>query len=199
MVQPIFNVAMAIPYFNFFKRERERESKWPTLVSLPCNNFTVRKIFLSLFIYQTCISRSMSSCHSCSAGTIVGAIVSIVGSHLIQIFNSSYSTVSYMNVLKPRFPDETCLPENFKLNLPFQYADVLCIWKKKKSVLKEKYLPLLLLINNCLGKEHTSMVEGDSPWVVSSVVLFPLRWLSKDFSYKALLGSSFLVQSSLVI
>uniref|UniRef100_A0A8D2QQ59 Uncharacterized protein n=1 Tax=Zosterops lateralis melanops TaxID=1220523 RepID=A0A8D2QQ59_ZOSLA len=66
--------------------------------------FTVRTIviFLLLFIYQTCISHSVSSCLSCSAGTIVGAVMSIVASCLIQIFNSSCSTVSYMNALKPR-------------------------------------------------------------------------------------------------
>lgn len=158
-------------------------------------------IFLLLFIYQTCISHSVSSCLSCSAGTIVGAVMSIVASCLIQIFNSSCSTVSYMNALKPRFLGETCLPGKFRLNPAFQYADILCIWmtNNKKSISKEKCLPLLLLINNCLGKEHTSMVKRDSPWVMSSVVFFLLRWLSKGFSYKAVLASSFLVQSSFLI
>lgn len=166
------------------------------------SNFTVKTtaVFLSLFTYQTFISHSVSSCLSCSAGIIVGAVFSVVASHLIQILNGSYSTVSYVNALKPKYPGQTHLTEKLRAEPPFPiYKDILCIWRKKKSVLKENCRTLLLLINNCLGKEHPSMVKNDSPRVISSVMLFPLRWLSTDFSYKAMLAAPFIVQSSLLI
>lgn len=82
-----------------------------------------------------------------------------------------------MNVLKPRFPGETYLPEKFGAEPTFPICRFFMYLENKKSVLKENCLPVLLLIDNCLSKEHTSMEKGDSPWVMSSVVLFPLQWL----------------------
>lgn len=85
-----------------------------------------------LFTYQTCTSHGVSSCLFCSVGIIVGAVLSIVVSHLIQILSGSYSTVSYMNALKPKYPGQILLPEKLRAEPPFPiYKDILCIWRKK--------------------------------------------------------------------
>lgn len=60
-----------------------------------------------------------------------------------------------MNVLKPRFPGKTCLPEKFRAEPTFPICRHFMYLENKKSVLKENCLPLLLVINNCLSKEHT--------------------------------------------
>lgn len=140
LILHIFDVAIVIPVIIFkIKRERVRG---PTVFVCLNNNFTVKTIavFLLLFTYQTCISHSVSSRLSCSVGIIAGAVLPVVASHLIQILNGSYGTVSYTNALKPKDPDQTHLPEKLRAEPPFPiYKDILCIcWgKKKKSVWKE--------------------------------------------------------------
>lgn len=64
----------------------------------------------------------------------MGAVLSIAANHLIQILNGSYSTVSYMNVLKAKYPGQTHSPEKLRAEPPFPiHKDILCTWRKRKK------------------------------------------------------------------
>lgn len=162
LILHVFDVAIVIPVI-IFKIKRER-GRGPTVLVCLNNNFTVKTIavFLLLFTYQTCISHSVSSRLSCSVGIIAGAVLPVVASHFIQILNGSYGTVSYTNALKPKDPGQTHLPEKLRAEPPFPiYKDILCICGGGggKCLERKLSLPFPLLINNCLGKEHPSMVK----------------------------------------
>lgn len=70
----------------------------------------------------------------------MGAVLSVVARHLMQILNGSYSTIIYMNALKSNYPGQTHLPQKLRTEPPFSiYKDILCIWREgKKKVLQKK-------------------------------------------------------------